>query len=671
VYTGRRRAEAAPWRAAEAEGDLVEALVLVDAAEAKPDWRRQAIERLIPHAGRAWQLAFRATGSADAAEDAVQQAYLIVLGKLPAGKTADEETLWFFQVAANEARMQLRGDQRRRHREAGHMIAQSTVHAGTEPADELVAALRRALMELDEKYRMPVALCCEQGFSKREAAAILSMPESTVSKYVGAGLERLRESLKKAGHSAAPAVVVGGLAHTAPSVPATLVATLEKLLSTGTVDRGRSVAATKGAARRGIAMKAIAGVVVAGALAGIVGLVGSNRPLSSAPPAAMGGPLVLEHFAFVLPDGYLNGPRKEAMDHRAGFGPAEADAKGNIYGMGSWGGVLIRCIRADGQVETITGEDYYMADFKLTEGPASALGTPPRSFTYGLNAFAGLLVEGVPSEGEGKGQLLCIMNNQVFKVWKNAEKGNRWWFKRIIGGGKTKLPQARGQSVPALDAELAISGCQLDKEHKLVIWTTAGSGYRYDGEKLNCFLSKADYQDKALKTKNGPVGPGQFFLAADGAVYLGYYFTSDAAFKGDVAAIWRLSPDGSKAEPFAKSSRTASWDGDALTEAHFFCGPHFSAVNSAFGPPEIFLTAAHDEATVRRVMNGRTSRLCLDGEWREVPGQGGKLLLFISGPGRAGPGAIYGSKGSGGSNHENDHRMYMVRGIDFSKPTKK
>ena len=174
-------------------------------------------------------------------------------------------------------------------------------------------------------------------------------------------------------------------------------------------------------------MKIILGVVLAGALAGgaalFFGPPTAHRlpPTGLASPPAAKGLLVKEHFAFALPGGYLNGPRKEAMDHRGGFSPAEADAKGNIYGVGVLGGMLIRCIRADGQVETITGDDFTMADFKLDEGPASALGTPPEGFTYGLAAPTGLMVQGVPAEGEGKGDLLLTMKNQVFKVWKNAE----------------------------------------------------------------------------------------------------------------------------------------------------------------------------------------------------------------------------------------------------------
>jgi hypothetical protein len=52
-----------------------------------------ALERLIPHAGRAWQLAFCVIGSAEAAEDAVQQAYRVWKNEAKGGRW------WFKHVA--------------------------------------------------------------------------------------------------------------------------------------------------------------------------------------------------------------------------------------------------------------------------------------------------------------------------------------------------------------------------------------------------------------------------------------------------------------------------------------------------------------------------------------------------------------------------------------------
>jgi hypothetical protein len=123
---------------------------------------------------------------------------------------------------------------------------------------ELVTELRRAMAALEEQYRVPVALCCEEGLTQREAAAILGMPESTVSKYVRLGLDRLREMLARAGYMAAPAAVAGALVHTAPVVPVALTSALAEMVSGGV--------AVKGAAAAGLAKAGSAAVLKGGAI---------------------------------------------------------------------------------------------------------------------------------------------------------------------------------------------------------------------------------------------------------------------------------------------------------------------------------------------------------------------------------------------------------------------
>jgi RNA polymerase sigma factor (sigma-70 family) len=261
--------------------------------------RDAVVCRLMPSAARAYQLAYRVTGSHEAAEDAVQQAFLSAMKELPHGLSPDEECLWFLGVATNAARMQMRADRRRGKREVRAMEEQPVRHAavgaGQTPAGELVACLRQALQGLDEDYRLPVALCCEQGLSHGEAAAVLGVPRRTVSRHVAKGLELLRAALAAAGYTAAPAAVLGALAHTAPAVPATLAAAVGKIVSgqTTTVGSG-SGAAASAAAKGGIAMKAVLGVVLAGTVAvGAAGLsafgfrLSEPRETGSAPAAAV------------------------------------------------------------------------------------------------------------------------------------------------------------------------------------------------------------------------------------------------------------------------------------------------------------------------------------------------------------------------------------------------
>jgi hypothetical protein len=115
-----------------------------------------------------------------------------------------------------------------------------TAAADAPSEDGLVALLCRGMEELEEDYRLPVALCCELGLTRREAAEILEVDADTLCHRLEAGLGRLREGLARAGLPVSTAAVIGGLAHTAPPVPPTLMAAIERLIAdhSATLDSG-------------------------------------------------------------------------------------------------------------------------------------------------------------------------------------------------------------------------------------------------------------------------------------------------------------------------------------------------------------------------------------------------------------------------------------------------
>jgi RNA polymerase sigma-70 factor (ECF subfamily) len=231
------------------------------------------MDEFLAAGGRAYQIAVHVLGSSEGAEDVVQQAYVNAVSGAPRDLPPEEAQAWFLKVTANAAKMHLRGEVRRRKREVA--VLKKPVEAPAANADgaELVEKVRSCLAALDEKYRLPVALCCEQGLSHRTAAEILEVPASTVSLRVSEGLQRLRAALARAGFMTAPAAVLGELAHTAPPVPAGLVARMEKLVTGHAMVEGTGAAAVSVAAKGGMAMKAIVAVVLAGTVAaGAAGL---------------------------------------------------------------------------------------------------------------------------------------------------------------------------------------------------------------------------------------------------------------------------------------------------------------------------------------------------------------------------------------------------------------
>jgi len=625
---------------------------------------------LLGLSGAAYRLAMRILGSPEDAEDVVQQAYVAALERLRSGSPPLEERAWFLGAVANLARLHRRRQSKRREKEAA--MRQDRAGAPAQGTD-FGTTLGGAMAMLDEKYRLPVSLYYEEGLTQRETAAILKLPESTISDHVNTGLVKLRKALERAGYPAAVAAVLGGLKSTAPDVPASLAGRVEALVANGAVGQvamsGSAVSAA--AAKGGIAMKLIAGLVLAGAVAAGVATLsggGGGTPLpAGATPVK--GPLKREHFAFINQYGHLDGPRREAI---AGRGPRIAlDAKGNAYFFAAHYYGALRCVRTGGQVVSLSGNDYWNSDMPLTEGPASCLGNPygVRGMSFGLPTGT-LVVKGVPDEGADKG---CIYTTDPYKnvvrVFRNKEKNNRWWFERIAGGGKTPAPQKRGQSAVAKEVAFRyMPRLQHDRNGKLVIFVD-GAFYHCEAGKLVCLLGPADYKDKGIKLKKGPPTPAEGFLAGDGSFYLGYYY-SGAGEASERAAIWRVSPDGARVEPYVRDVKHGlnMKDGPAL-KAEFACGPHLRPmINSPLmHPPDILIVSAHDEYALRRVKDGRVATLCKDGEWREfskkpvllkqsapwfrnwTPGPNGTAYLVYSG--------------------HKDVRTWLISGIDWGKPT--
>ncbi len=250
------------------------------------------MDRLIGLSATAYRLAVHVLGRPAGAEDVVQEAYLKALGRLRTGSPPSEEQAWFLKIVANVAKNHLRSNVRRKRREA--VVGVRGEQDNREPglSGEMKDAVRAILASLEPKYRLPLALCYQENMTQRQAATILELPESTVSKYVNVGLAKLRKALEHAGYPAAVAAVLGGLKQTAPTVPASLAGRVEALVAQSMTKTaaGTEAASASAAAKGGIAMKVIAGIVLAGAvLAGVAVLMkGGGAPLPAAPavPAA-------------------------------------------------------------------------------------------------------------------------------------------------------------------------------------------------------------------------------------------------------------------------------------------------------------------------------------------------------------------------------------------------
>jgi hypothetical protein len=160
---------------------------------------------------------------------------------------------WIFGFVVNATRHKAREEGRRAVREE-----KASVSGEVAPDDRaLQDAVRHAVQDLPEHYRLPVWLHYCEGLSSPEVADALSLSENTVRSQLSRGVEELRSALATTGMALTPVALVGTLAVVAvESAPATLTSSLTGLAST----------AASGAAKAGLMAKLAAGTMAAAAI---------------------------------------------------------------------------------------------------------------------------------------------------------------------------------------------------------------------------------------------------------------------------------------------------------------------------------------------------------------------------------------------------------------------
>ena len=156
---------------------------LVKAAKRKDE---HAFSKLIDlHMQALYKTAYAIVRNDDDAADAISETVLICWEKLSTLKKNQFFKTWITRILINECYKILRQNQNIIHFEDG------VIEEGKE--DESNLEFEEALAILDEKYRVIVVLFYSQGFSTKEIARILNLPDATVRTR----LSRAREQLKK------------------------------------------------------------------------------------------------------------------------------------------------------------------------------------------------------------------------------------------------------------------------------------------------------------------------------------------------------------------------------------------------------------------------------------------------------------------------------------------
>ena len=150
------------------------------------------------------------------AEDAFQASFLVLVRRAHRLTGHSAVGPWLYRVAAWTARNARRRNARGLARRRPLSLTTAAPSAGPATID-LRADLDAALLSLPEKYRTALVLCHLQGWTRRDAAALLGCPEGTLSSLLSRGLDRLRGLLRS--HDPARLLAAGGL-----GMPAVLAA---------------------------------------------------------------------------------------------------------------------------------------------------------------------------------------------------------------------------------------------------------------------------------------------------------------------------------------------------------------------------------------------------------------------------------------------------------------
>ncbi len=127
-----------------------------------------------------------------AAEDATQEAYLRAFGSWKSWKQDAPAQAWIYRIALNVAFTHRR---RERLHELGEVIRRVGRPKAPDPTESEELDLVREVRALPPKQAAALVLRHMHGFTNREIAAALDVPERTVASRLAAAKNRLRARL--------------------------------------------------------------------------------------------------------------------------------------------------------------------------------------------------------------------------------------------------------------------------------------------------------------------------------------------------------------------------------------------------------------------------------------------------------------------------------------------
>ncbi|HEX4439384.1 MAG TPA: RNA polymerase sigma factor [Thermoanaerobaculia bacterium] len=157
-----------------------------------------AFERLYAlHGDRMKSIAANLLGTTTDAEDAVQEAFLRAYRGAAAFRSGSSIATWLYRILVNACYDQLRSRRRRPEAPLTDAIGgSSSARAEDHP---LRLAIESELSRLPERERAAFLLCEVEGFSHKETADILDVPEATSRTLLFRARRQLQRGLSSSG----------------------------------------------------------------------------------------------------------------------------------------------------------------------------------------------------------------------------------------------------------------------------------------------------------------------------------------------------------------------------------------------------------------------------------------------------------------------------------------
>lgn len=141
-----------------------------------------------------YKLAWMYCKKKDRADDIFQEVFYKYLAYQPKFKDPEHEKAWFIRTTINLCKNLLRS---KWQKDILQLEEWDGDHAPVQENRDAFAELKEAVLNLPDKYRVPIHLYYYEEYSVREIAQLLHKSESTVQTQLQRGREKIRQMLER------------------------------------------------------------------------------------------------------------------------------------------------------------------------------------------------------------------------------------------------------------------------------------------------------------------------------------------------------------------------------------------------------------------------------------------------------------------------------------------